>query len=142
MEKTKKNKPAKVGRPQKFDKKEQIQKIIDDYFNKCAERKTKVLTKAGLIVELDDPLIPTMAGLAYELGMSRDTLYQYAEKNEFSDTIKKARNYIISQWESKLANTNSNAGGIIFLAKNYGYKDKSDDDNGDNSVKVLEIRFV
>ncbi len=123
MKKTKKNKG---GRPLLFDSKTKLQSAIDKYFEECKNNKAIFIDKMGKSHRVSDPIIPTIAGCAYEIEMDRQTFYNYAKKDKFFDTIKKARNYIIAQWESKLINTNANAGGIIFTAKNYGYADKQE----------------
>lgn len=125
-----------IGRPPIFQTPEELQTAIEAYFNECRNNKTKVLTKDGKVVDLPDPKIPTIAGCAYAVGMDRHTFYDYENKDEFSHTIKRARNYIIAQWESKCINTNANAGGIIFIAKNYGYTDKQEFEHS-GGVKIL-----
>jgi hypothetical protein len=112
------------GRPAKFSTKEELDSLILNYFKKCENRTITVITKEGLAAEVNSPVIPTIAGLAYELGVNRQTIYNYAEKNEFIDSIKQARNYILGQIEGKCVNTDKNAGGAIFILKNYGYEDK------------------
>jgi DNA-binding XRE family transcriptional regulator len=98
----------KVGRPPKYTNKEELQAKIDAYFEECAL----------------EPSIPTIAGLAYAIGLDRQTVYNYAEKDEFIDTIKTARDYVLNRIEKKLVNSTGNVGGSIFIAKNYGYKDE------------------
>lgn len=72
---------------------------------------------------------PTIAGLAYFLGVDRMTLYNYGKKEQYFSTIKKAVDWIISTYEESCAQK-ANAG-IIFLMKNYGYTDRET-----NSVTV------
>lgn len=129
------------GRPLKFKSAEELQAKIDEYFKRCEERTGIFISKEGKKIEIPSPIIPTIAGLAYAVGVDRQTIYNYAEKDEFFDTIKNARDYIISLIESKLVNTNSNAGGIIFLAKNYGYQDKQEvEHTGDINISVNGIK--
>lgn len=116
----------KGGRPLAFKSVEELQKKIDNYFLECKEHAAPFIDKMGKAVVISNPLIPTIAGLAYAIGVDRQTIYNYANKDEYFDTIKKARDYIVSCIESKLVNTNANAGGVIFLAKNYGYHDKQE----------------
>lgn len=78
---------------------------------------------------------PTIAGLAYYLGIDRQTLYNYKEKDEFFGTIKKFVNWIIATYEEH-AVEKGNAG-IIFLMKNYGYTDKQQIENtGEITLRV------
>jgi hypothetical protein len=74
---------------------------------------------------------PTLAGLAYHLGIDRQTLYNYADRDEFFDTIKRARDYVESKYEERLIYENSPTG-VIFALKNMGWKDKSEIENSGN----------
>lgn len=67
---------------------------------------------------------PTIAGLAYYTGIDRQTIYNYSEKDEFFDTLKGFRDFVIMNYE-ELAIEKGN-GGIVFLLKNYGYTDKQE----------------
>ena len=67
----------------------------------------------------------TITGLALELGFcSRQSFYDYEEKENFSYTIKKARLHIERAYEKKLSG--KEVGGAIFALKNLGWKDKSE----------------
>lgn len=67
---------------------------------------------------------PTIAGLAYHLGVDRQTIYNYKAKDEFFGTIKRFVDWILMNHEEyALMNPSS---GIIFLMKNYGYTDKQE----------------
>ena len=98
----------KRGRPPLYKTPEELQKLIDGYFKDCEKR--------------DKP--PTIAGLAYTLGIDRQTVYNYGQKEEFFGTIKKARDRIIVELEERLMTEGKS--GQIFLAKNYGYTDKQE----------------
>ena len=67
---------------------------------------------------------PTMAGLAYYLGIDRRTLYNYKKNDEYFPTIKKYRDWILLSIEENCAIRGH--GGAIFLAKNYGYTDRQE----------------
>ncbi len=68
---------------------------------------------------------PTMAGLSYYTRIPRRTLYNYENKEDYAETIKKTRDYIIMRLEELAVSKASSAGGIIFLLKNYGYNDRT-----------------
>lgn len=91
------------GRPLTWTDLETLKKIIDQYF---ANQKH-----------------PTMSGLAEALDISRSTLYNYAERDEFLDTIKKARQKIELIYEELLIYRESTPTGVIFALKNLGWKD-------------------
>lgn len=96
------------GRPKKFKSVEDIDERVKDY---------KKYIK-------DENSVPTMAGLAYYLEIDRQTLYNYAKNEEFFDTIKKYRDWVLMKIEENCAIRGH--GGSIFLAKNYGYTDRQE----------------
>lgn len=103
------------GRPVKYESKEEVQNIIDDYFETDA-----------FIGEGDSKaFVPTMAGLAYALGLSRQGLLDYSNKEEFFDTIKKAKLKVEISLEQRLAG-NAVTGTIFNLKNNFGWKDKTE----------------
>ena len=110
------------GRPRKWDSKEALQRDIDRYYKYCDDKNRPV----------------TIAGLAYYLDVDRQTIYNYEKKDEFFDTIKKAKNYIVMRLEEE-AIMNGRAG-TIFVMKQYGYTDKHEVTNeiqGESFVRAL-----
>lgn len=104
------NMKKKVGRGLAFKSVEELNSKLENY--------KEYLTKTG------KP--PTMAGLAYYLGIDRRTLYNYAEKDEFFHTIKNFRDWIMMTLEESAIEKGN--GGIVFLLKNYGYTDQQNVD--------------
>ena len=105
---------AKVGRPPKYKTPEAMQEVIDQYFD-------------SVRFERDDSMTyrPTMAGLAKALGMSRRALVDYAHKDEFLLTIKKARQEVEQALEEALYLPG--VAGVIFnLKNNFGWKDQKE----------------
>lgn len=96
-----------VGRPPIWTDPEQLQGLIDEYFE-IAEH-------------------PTLAGLAYEIGVDRQTLYNYQEKNEFFGIVKAARERVEAIYEERLLYS-SQPTGVIFALKNMSWRDKSESD--------------
>ena len=97
------------GRPPVYDNSYDMIKVIDRYFEET---------------EIQDL---TITGLALFLGFeSRQSFYDYGEKEDFSYIIKRARMVIENKYESSL--TESNATGSIFALKNMGWKDKVEQD--------------
>lgn len=101
------------GRPPKYKKKEEIQELIDKYFYDCDKN--------------DEPY--TVTGLALALNMSRQDLINYSNKEEFFDTIKKAKLKVENYLEKRLIKDNSCTGIIFNLKNNYGWKDKQENIN-------------
>ncbi len=74
---------------------------------------------------------PTVTGLALFLGIeSRKSLNDYAKKDEFSYSIKRALLVIENGYENMLPD--AKGAGVIFALKNMGWEDKSQIDNNVN----------
>ena len=84
---------------------------------------------------LDELTIP---GLAYHLGFeSRQSIYDYKEREQFSYSIKRAVLKIESVYAKKLSG--QNVTGIIFALKNMGWKDKTETEHsGDMGITWKE----
>ena len=106
----------KVGRPLKYETPEELESAIDAYF--------------------DETERPTLSGLALFLGFdSRQTLYNYKERDEFLDIIKRARLIVESKYEERLV-YEPNQTGVIFALKNMEWKDSKslDHQSSDGSM--------
>lgn len=117
------------GRKPKYETAEQMQAVIDAYFNRGG---------GAWIMQGDTELYaPTVEGLAFELGMSRQALLDYQNKDLFLDTIKRAKQKIGIALEQRLYG--NNVAGIIFnLKNNFGWKDKTEQEVF-ATVKVKDI---
>ena len=103
-----------AGRPLKWTTPEELQKDIDKYFEECEKNK--------------EPL--TITGLALALDTYREVLLDYQERDEFSDTIKKAKQRIENFAEKKLYDKDVPTTGVIFnLKNNYGWVDRQEVDS-------------
>ena len=127
------NKKHAVGRPPKYTKAEEIQKKIDEYFNSCF---TILRDEDGnIMLDYDGNVRKrqirpfTITGLGLALGMSRQDLINYSKKDEFFDTIKKAKMRVENYLEEKLISDGSSTGIIFNLKNNYGWKDKQENVN-------------
>lgn len=116
------------GRPRKYKTVEDMDKGIEDFFNKCDA--------------LDEPY--TVTGLALHLGFyGRQELLNYldyVDENEksFSDSIKKAKARCEEALIKKmLTNKYNPTAGIFVLKNNYGFKDKQEvESNGTQNVVI------
>lgn len=104
-----------AGQPPYYKNLDELSAAIEDYFKTDA-----------YMGEPDNRIFaPTMSGLAYHLGMSRQTLINYKNKPEYIDTIKRARNRVGVALEQRLYG--NNVTGIIFnLKNNFDWKDKKE----------------
>lgn len=96
-----------IGRPLLFETPQKLEQAIDGYIN--TEKK------------------PTLAGLAYHLGIDRHTLYNYKEREDFFHILKKATDFVQYKYEERLI-YESNPTGVIFALKNMGWSDKQEID--------------
>lgn len=102
---------AKVGRPLKYSSPEEMQEAIDAYFDECKEN--------------ENP--PTITGLALSLGFcTRQSLLDYAEKDEFLATVKSAKLRVEESLERGILKGYNAAGGIFNLKNNFGWVDKKE----------------
>ncbi len=78
----------------------------------------------------------TITGLALALDTTRETLLDYEKRDEFSDTIKKAKLRVENQYEKSLQE--SGRSGDIFALKNFNWKDNKgiDHTSGGEPIKV------
>jgi hypothetical protein len=102
-----------AGRPLIFKTKEELEILIDAYFKHCDE-----------IGEYY-----TMSGLADYLDIDRVTLIRYGERDEFCNTIKKAKRKVEKQFELNTLKGQYNPTIAIFLMKNnFSYEDRIQQD--------------
>jgi hypothetical protein len=115
---------AKEGRPLKFETADDLEKAIEAYFQEMKKSK-------GIV---------TISGLAYHLGfVSRQSIYDYKEREEFSYILKRATFFVESCYEEKLSG--SSPTGAIFALKNMGWKDKVETGFTDSQGKDTQPQF-
>ena len=107
------------GRPLKFENAEQMQKLIDKYFAETP----------------DDEI--TITGLALALDTDRKTLINYENRDEFFNTIKKAKTIVENSYERALRKNGRT--GEIFALKNFGWTDKQEIDSNVNVSNYQEL---
>jgi hypothetical protein len=121
-----------AGRPLKFETPEIMQELIDKYFKTCTTRRLlqaggEVSEESESALDFTEDAYPTITGLCLALDTTRDLLIDYTERDEFSDTIKKAKNRVEAFNEQRLFG--NNVTGVIFnLKNNFGWKDKTETD--------------
>lgn len=100
------------GRPPKWTDPSQIEKQAQEYFSECVKKKKPI----------------TITGLALALDTTRETLMDYQEKDEFSDTLKRIKLRCENYAETQVF-AGRNQAGAIFALKNYGWRDKQEVDH-------------
>lgn len=106
-----------VGRPLKYKTPEEMQEIIDKFFE----------VGGGAWIGDGDEMqyCPTVSGLSLELGMSTEAFRNYESKDEFLATVKEAKQKIEKALEQRLFGQ-AVTGSIFNLKNNFGWKDKSE----------------
>ncbi len=120
-----------VGRPPLFESAEQMQELIDKYFEECNGKilldkdGNPVRNKDGKIIR-DDRRPYTITGLALALGFnSRQALLNYQGKEEFNDTIMRAKARVERYAEERLYDNHGANGAKFSLANNFkGWSEK------------------
>lgn len=93
------------GRPFLFTDVAVLDARINAYFDECEAKKTK----------------PIFSGLANYLDVCTDTLRNYEGRDDFSHSIKRAKQRVEMAYESNLHHANCT--GSIFAMKNFGWSD-------------------
>lgn len=139
----------KVGRPPMYKTAKEIQKKIDAYFEEC---KGEILTdsdgnpltaKNGDIIRIGArPL--TITGLALALGFnSRQALLNYQAKDEFHDTIMRAKAKVECYAEERLFDKDGANGAKFSLANNFdGWKEKKEIEADVSSTVTINVELV
>ena len=124
------------GATPKYTNVEQVDREIQGYFAECEKTES----------------YPTVSGLAYWLGISRETLIRYRDavdneevlkhlddsvKTGIANSIKEAYNYIQGCYEDKLINGKTSPIGTIFALKNnFKWVDKQEIEQTNKTISV------
>ena len=133
-----------VGRPPMYKTVEDMQKVIDGYFEECqgeylTDEEGNIMTdKNGYpIKRKEKPL--TITGLALALGFNgRQALLNYEGKSEFVDTIKRAKSRIEQYAEERLFDKDGVNGAKFNLSNNFsGWSERQQIDSNVNLAPVV-----
>lgn len=123
----------KVGRPLMYKTPQEMQSVIDQYFVECKGRYLEDVDGQPVKDKYGYPVIiesrpPTITGLALALGFnSRQALLNYQAKDEFHDTIMRAKAKVECYAEERLFDKDGANGAKFSLANNFeGWKEKRD----------------
>lgn len=123
---------------------EQMYDDIFDYFNECKGR--EMLDQDGDVVLNRDgePVMvgkehPTLSGLAFSLGMTRETLYKYHKDDEFKELLDYAKTYIENYTEQKLFDRNTARGAEFSLSNNFGWSQKQDQNVNHTGLTMIDL---
>lgn len=121
------------GRPPMYTSAEEMQKVIDKYFEDCDgvalfdDDGLPVRDKNGKIIR-DGRRPYTITGLALALGFtSRQALLNYQDKEEFVDTVTRAKARVEQYAEERLFDKHGSNGAKFSLANNFkGWSERQD----------------
>lgn len=137
------SKKSNAGRPPIWSSVEGMQEAIDEYFEKCDGQ--PLMDKDGnpMLNKWGEPVMIgaepyTVTGLALALGFnSRTTFLEYQAKDEFSDTITRAKARVEKYAESRLYDKEGSNGAKFALACNFGkWSDKQEINVTSQSLNV------
>lgn len=136
------------GRPPMYKSKEEIQKKIDAYFEQCKgellydAEGNPMIDKNGNPIRVGcRPL--TITGLALALGFnSRQALINYQCKEEFHDTIMRAKSKVEQYAEERLFDKDGANGAKFSLANNFdGWREKQQIEAEVNTEMTISIEL-
>ena len=108
----------KVGRPLKIETPEQMEKILNEYFETTEENKI------------------TITGLCLALDLDKSTFYDYEKRKGYEDIVRRARMIVENSYEMSLRE--SGRTGDIFALKNFGWVDKQEQEvNQQSRINII-----
>lgn len=137
----------KVGRPPAYKSVKEMQEKIDAYFEECKGVPLIVDGEAVTDKYGDVAIVskkpPTITGLALALGFnSRQSLLNYQGKEEFVDTIMRAKARVECYAEERLFDKDGANGAKFSLANNFeGWKEKREIDGNINTDMTICIEL-
>ncbi len=138
----------KVGRPPMYNTAEEMQVVIDEYFEEC-RGKPLIVHDEVMRDKYGVPIIiesrpPTITGLALALGFtSRRALLNYQGKEEFVHTITRAKARVEQYAEERLFDKDGANGAKFSLANNFeGWKEKQQIEADVSNTVTINVELV
>lgn len=131
------------GAPRKYRSVKQMQDAIDAYFEECEGRPLiidgEVMRDKNGIPLIINAKPPTVTGLALALGFTgRQQLIDYQGREEFSDTVTRAKARCEEYAESRLYDKDGANGAKFSLGCNFGWNAEREK-SGDSAAGVQII---
>lgn len=128
----------KGGRPRVFKTPEEMQVLLDEYFEIKSGHTRKMVLKNGAIVEVPDPEPVSIAGICAYLGITYDTLSEYQKLDGFSVSITQAK-LICEEFAVNMCFKGKNKADFV-LQNNFGWRNRSTSENKtENTTKIVYI---
>lgn len=132
---------GKVWRPLLFKSVSELQKKIDEYFDRCDRGKVITAIYKWEPVTYTKPYPYTITWLASWLWTNRQTLINYTNKEEYFDTIKRAKEKVEANLEENAILWEWNPTSTIFsLKNNFERKDKQEHEHTWSNWWPIEIK--
>lgn len=131
-----------AGAPRKWKSVSAMQKAIDAYFDKCKGEPLIIdgelqRDKYGIPIIINAKP-PTVTGLAMALGFTnRQALLNYQEREEFVDTVTRAKSRCEEYAESRLYDKDGANGAKFSLGCNFGWREVNETKLTTEAVKVV-----
>jgi len=131
-----------MGARPKYNNPDDMQALIHLYFEDCKKNRLADKNGWGEVKDIcTEDLFPNVTGLALALDMTREGLINYEDKDEFADTVKRAKSRIESYTVQRLF-MNNPTGSIFNLKNNFGWKDKNETALTDGDGRPLGANFT
>ena len=129
----------KGGRPRAFNTPEEMEKLINEYFEIKTKNVRKVILKDGqTVVEIPEPETVHIAGLCAYLEITDETLRQYQKKEGFSGSIMRAKQ-MCQSYAADMCFKGKNKADFV-LMNNFGWKNRSEQENtGQGIVSITTV---
>jgi len=127
------------GRPRAFKNPEEMEKLINEYFEIKKGHVTKMVLKDGkTVVEIPEPEPIHIAGLCAYLELTYEGLREYQNREEFSATIARAKQ-ICQSYAVDMCFKGKNKADFV-LMNNYGWKNRSEQENtGQGLISITTV---
>lgn len=115
--------PGVGGRPFAFNSPEEMQEKINEYFAFCDTQKEIIATDKGNTKVIQKPY--TISGLCVFMGITKETISQYAKKPEYAPIIAQAKARVENYCEENtMAGKLNPIFSIFSLKNNFGWTDR------------------
>jgi DNA-binding XRE family transcriptional regulator len=124
------------GKPLRFKTVKELEDVIEKYFDWCDNRLVQGYdNKTNEQFAYLSPAPYTMSGLARRIGLSRQALLDYENRDSYMDTIKRARARVHEDVETRLMEK-APTGAIFNLKNNFGWRDEQHTDITTDGQKI------
>lgn len=128
----------KGGRPRAFNSPEEMQRLLDEYFEIKSGHKKTVILKDGTLVEVPYPEPVHIAGICAYLGITYETLGQYQKQDGYSEPITRAK-LMCEEYAVNMCFKGNNKADFV-LQNNFKWRNRSETENkSENTVKIVYI---